>query len=328
MQSWKDDRLDLAEHMHTKATQHLPSADTATRTALVMLLSQIGHSLIARTHLDAAAPWFRRAAAAEPASRFLPTRGGACDRLPTAVEAQQELLQAARLAATNGLLKCLTGVRSCEYMEEASRVVESAAGEFGGHRLEVREMAAMVQAAMSDYNGLAASLYDIISNLSHFLEKNMSLDSVLGHIDKMRKIDTDTAAGLLDEMISQLISARAQIGTLNNAVVMRLTIFLQNPEKETIWDCFELLDCLLDSTNILNSHSAQQVHSVSTIATCNFNLTNAPSSFGRSSNRYTTRSNTPKPSPGAISVYTPPSPRRPPPPSPSTPASCSPAASN
>ncbi|KAJ4152935.1 hypothetical protein LMH87_009453 [Akanthomyces muscarius] len=61
--SWKDDRLDLAEHMYSKATQHTPYIDTGTRTTLVHVLMHIGNSFSFKSNLAAAVPWFRRAAA-------------------------------------------------------------------------------------------------------------------------------------------------------------------------------------------------------------------------------------------------------------------------
>ncbi|OAA52867.1 Meiosis specific protein SPO22 [Cordyceps fumosorosea ARSEF 2679] len=141
--SWKDDRLDLAEHMYAKATQHTPYIDTGTRMTLVHVLTQIGESIVAKSNPLDAAPWFRRAAAE---SRAYSDNNR--DTLGT--EADMRTHQQTQLKAHWGLVQCLAGLKSREPLQEALSVVQAAQAEFGERRIEVLEMLVAVQTAQGN----------------------------------------------------------------------------------------------------------------------------------------------------------------------------------
>lgn len=152
-QSWKDDCIDLTEHMYTKATQHTSYIDTGTRRTLVQLLMQIANSFIAKSNLTAAVPWFRRAV--EKSSLCLSDRN-------TLNASALSMHEQTRLAALCALVKCLTRLKSCEALEEASRVVMVAQEEFGERRIEVLEMLVMVQAANGDAGDALTELLEAL----------------------------------------------------------------------------------------------------------------------------------------------------------------------
>ncbi|OAA44092.1 ZIP4 protein [Beauveria brongniartii RCEF 3172] len=152
--SWKDDRLDLAEHMYTKATQHTPFVDAGTRTTLVQILTQIGESFVSKTNITAAVPWLRRAAAEASAPCGF--------RDTTVVDAKFQTHEQANLVARGGLVRCLTRLNSRESLEEANRIVAEAQVEFGKRRVEVLEMLVMLQTAKGEADDALTDLLEIL----------------------------------------------------------------------------------------------------------------------------------------------------------------------
>ncbi|KAJ6786813.1 hypothetical protein PWT90_02641 [Aphanocladium album] len=154
--SWKEDRLDLAEHMYTKAMPHASYIDTGTLTMLIQLLTQIGKSFIAQSNFSAAAPWFRRAA--------MDLRAAADGAQGKTAADDTELLthEQARLTAHRGLLTCLTGLRSRESLDEASRILAAAEAAFGERRIEILEMVMMLQAAKGNVGDSVTNLLEAL----------------------------------------------------------------------------------------------------------------------------------------------------------------------
>ncbi|KAM3510872.1 hypothetical protein MY11210_005475 [Beauveria gryllotalpidicola] len=152
--SWKDDRLDLAEHMYTKATQHTPFVDAGTRTTLVQILTQMGESFVSKSNMTAAVPWLRRAAAEASASCGF--------RDTTVVDAEFRRHEQAKLVALGGLVRCLTMLNSRESLDEASRIVAEAQVEFGERQVEVLEMLVMLQTAKGEADGALTDLLEIL----------------------------------------------------------------------------------------------------------------------------------------------------------------------
>ncbi|KAK8142713.1 hypothetical protein G3M48_008354 [Beauveria asiatica] len=152
--SWKDDRIDLAEHMYTKATQHTPFVDAGTRTTMVQILTQIGESFVSKTNMTAAVPWLRRAAAEASAPCGF--------RDTTVVDAEFRTREQAKLVALGGLVRCLTRLNSRESLEEANGIVAEAQIEFGKRRVEVLEMLVMLQTAKGEADGALTDLLEIL----------------------------------------------------------------------------------------------------------------------------------------------------------------------
>ncbi|KAM3436738.1 hypothetical protein MY4824_004159 [Beauveria thailandica] len=152
--SWKDDRIDLAEHMYTKATQHTPFVDAGTRTTLVQILTHIGESFVSKTNMTAAVPWLRRAAAEASAPCGF--------RDTTVVDAEFRRREEAKLVALGGLVRCLTRLNSRESLEEANGIVAEAQVEFGKRRVEVLEMLVMLQTAKGEADGALTDLLEIL----------------------------------------------------------------------------------------------------------------------------------------------------------------------
>ena len=139
--------------MYSKATQHTPDIDTATRTTLVQVLMQIGNSFTSKSNLAAPVPWFRRAAAESSVS--LQERN-------TMTTKDLSMHEQARLTALSSLIKCLTGLKSRESLEEANRMVTLAQEEFGERRVEVLEMLVLVQTANGDNGDALAELLEAL----------------------------------------------------------------------------------------------------------------------------------------------------------------------
>ncbi|XWX00569.1 hypothetical protein V2A60_008590 [Cordyceps javanica] len=153
--SWKDDRIDLAEHMYSKLTQYTSHMENDTRTTLIRLLIHIGQDLVAKSEFVAAVRWYRRAAAESSA----PPHSG---RNTATDETQLKIDERTRLLALRGLAQCLTSPGPGESLDEATSIVRIAQAEFGERRVEVLEMLVMVQAAKGDASDALTDLLEVL----------------------------------------------------------------------------------------------------------------------------------------------------------------------
>lgn len=260
--SWKDDRLDLAEHMYTKATHHIPflrhdDAANAVTTTLVQLLTQIGQRLIeTSSNYTVALSWFRRAVA-ESTRLSSDINGPNTDAAAT--EAQQQQHKRARIAATRGVLTCITEAGS---FDEAKQIVEAAQDEFGRQSLDVLEMAVTVYMALGDFVSLGTTLIDIVDewNQTREAQSTATLELVLLGVEKMGQHDGERAAEVLDQLLSYQVHRPGSV--LDKAVVLRAQLLLRRNDVEVIWDLFELLDCVKFNADALGTDAAQQLQQV------------------------------------------------------------------
>lgn len=259
--SWKDDRLDLAEHMYTKATHYISFLNgepaNSVTTTLVQLLTQVGQSLMeTASNYTAALSWFRRAVSE---SARLSSDMGSQNGAAAATDAQQQQHKRSRIAATRGMLKCLTEMGS---FDEARQIVAAVQGEFGPQSLGVLEMAATVYLAVGDFVSLGTTLTDMVHkwNETGESQSTATLEFVLLGVERMGQLDGERATWVLDHLLSFQVHRPGSV--LDKAVVLRAQLLLHENDAEVIWDLFELLDCVRSNADALGTDAAQQLQQV------------------------------------------------------------------
>lgn len=246
-QAWAESRLDVAEHMYTKA-EHLRqflSPEYAERLADV--LYEIGKSLSTRSDFAIAVKWFERANEI--------VNGQPLEQL------SREGIEL-RLAILQALVTALLGTGNAEGLEKAKNYVEYIEAETGNRfvvsllKLEVLQK---TPAEVFDSEQYADILRHIIRNFT-FSESGFKL--IMHHIRKLHDKSPGCACVVLDDFILALRGAEKD-GWMEKAVVTRMWMITnQRDAVETISAVQDVLERLSKPLSAEAAVAAQAVGDV------------------------------------------------------------------
>jgi tetratricopeptide (TPR) repeat protein len=229
LQCWAENRLDVAEHMYTKAEllRQFLTPEYAERLADV--LYEIGKSLSARSDFAIAVKWFERA---------------------NDVVNSQELEQLSReglelrLAILQALVTALLGTGAPENLEKARNCVDFIQAEAGNKfvvSLLKLELLQKTPAEVFDSEAYGGVLRHIIRNFS-FSDSGFKL--IMHHIRKLHDKSPGAGCAVLDDFIASLSGADKD-QWMEKAVVTRMWMITnQRDSVDTINAVQGVLGCL------------------------------------------------------------------------------------
>ncbi|SPQ20408.1 14822ea5-0490-4dac-a6c0-22cd1d76eaed [Thermothielavioides terrestris] len=217
--SWVEDRLDVAEHMYTKADRLRQFLTPEYAERLADVLYEIGKSLSARNDFAIAIKWFERA---------------------NQVVNDQELEQLSReglelrLAIQQALVTALLGTGTPEDHEKAKNMVDYIESEAGNKfvvSLLKLELLQKTPAEVFDGEAYADILRRLIRDFS-FSDSGFKL--IMHHIRKLHDKSPGAGCAVLDDFISAIGGAE-QDGWMEKAVITRMWMITnQRDSVETI----------------------------------------------------------------------------------------------
>jgi tetratricopeptide (TPR) repeat protein len=229
LQCWAENRLDVAEHMYTKAEllRQFLTPEYAERLADV--LYEIGKSLSARSDFAIAVKWFERA---------------------NDVVNSQELEQLSReglelrLAILQALVTALLGTGAPDNLEKARNCVDFIQAEAGNKfvvSLLKLELLQKTPAEVFDSEAYGGVLRHIIRNFS-FSDSGFKL--IMHHIRKLHDKSPGAGCAVLDDFIASLSGADKD-QWMEKAVVTRMWMITnQRDSVDTINAVQGVLGCL------------------------------------------------------------------------------------
>ncbi|KAL7969957.1 meiosis protein SPO22/ZIP4 like domain-containing protein [Trichoderma sp. SZMC 28014] len=205
--SWKEDRLDVAEHMFGKIDLLRPILDVSSAELIAETFQNIGYGLASKGDYGMAVKWLKRAydLISRQALDQLSVKG-------------LEL----RLVICQGLVRGLLDIGSQECVEEANRLIEYIESEVGDKPLVLHWRLELLQKAPGEVFDIEA--YSSILNrmVRCFDYSDASLEFLLHHINNLRERSHRLARSLLDELLLRHVVASKNSDWMGKTLTRRI----------------------------------------------------------------------------------------------------------
>ncbi|KND94187.1 hypothetical protein TOPH_00844, partial [Tolypocladium ophioglossoides CBS 100239] len=247
--SWKEDRLDVAEHMVSKTDSLRQDFNVSSAENMADTLQHIGADLSSAGDHNMALKWFKRA------SDLINSQN---------IEQLSVHGLELRLAICQGRVQSLLGIGSPECLQEANDLVAYVESEVGNKPVVLHWRLEILQKSpdeVFDAEGYASVLrrmircFDFSDGTFHFL---------LHHIKELRDKSSRLACGLLDELLKQHVLHSGNVAWINKAVVRRTWMATMDSEStESLTILHGLLDQVHDALpEPLSPDAAGAAHSL------------------------------------------------------------------
>ncbi|KAF5618944.1 transcription factor [Fusarium sp. NRRL 52700] len=229
--SWKQGRLDVAEHMYAKAGDLLHNLDPSSAEHLADTFHEIGDDLLSRGDNEMALKWLRRA--------FDLINDQALERLST------EGLEL-RISIHHGLIQALLATESQDGLQEAKNLVSHVESEIGDKPVVLHWRLEILQRSPSEVfntDACASILRRMIRSLDM---SDAGLGFLLHGISELRMRGPRLAIGLMDELLLRKLMPSRNMDWLGKAIVRR--VWMGTMEADTsvsVADLTRTLDQLL-----------------------------------------------------------------------------------
>ncbi|PTB63793.1 SPO22-domain-containing protein [Trichoderma citrinoviride] len=241
--SWKEDRLDVAEHMFGKIDALRPNLDSISAEIIADTLQHIGFDLASKGDHGMAVKWLKRA--------YDIINHQALDQLSAK---GLEL----RLAICQGLVRGLLDVGSHVCVQEAQDLVEYIESEIGDKPLVLHWRLELLQWAPGeafDVDAYSSILHRMVRSFDY---SDASFYFLLHHIRSLGERSPRLARGLLDELLLQHVVSSKKSEWIGKVVVRRLWM-VTTGTADLIYDADEIepltdLHNLLDRDHILTRY--------------------------------------------------------------------------
>ncbi|EGR47977.1 uncharacterized protein TRIREDRAFT_62938, partial [Trichoderma reesei QM6a] len=205
--SWKEDRLDVAEHMFGKIDALQPTLDSISAEIIADTLQHIGFDLASKGDHGMAVKWLKRA--------YNIINHQALDQLSAK---GLEL----RLAICQGLVRGLLDVGSHVCVQEANDLIGYIESEIGDKPLVLHwrlELLQRLPGETFDVDAYSSILHRMVRSFDY---SDASFYFLLHHIRRLREKSPRLARGLLDELLLQHIVSSRKGEWIGMIVVRRL----------------------------------------------------------------------------------------------------------
>ncbi|KAL9480853.1 hypothetical protein ACSS6W_005639 [Trichoderma asperelloides] len=215
--SWKEDRLDVAEHMFGKIDLLRPALDASSAEIIADTFHRIGYDLSSKGDYGMAVKWLKRAydIISRQALDKLSVRG-------------LEL----RLAILQGLIRGLLDTGSQECFQEADKLIEHIESEVGDKPLVLHLRLEFLQKApeeVFDVEAYSGVLHRMVRSFDY---SDKSFVFLLFHLKNLRERNHHLARGLLDELLLRHVVASKNSEWMGKAIVRRIWMnTLRDTEK-------------------------------------------------------------------------------------------------
>ncbi|KAM0261936.1 hypothetical protein ACHAQJ_001939 [Trichoderma viride] len=248
--SWKEDRLDVAEHMFGKIDILRPVLDSSSAEIIADTLQHVGFDLASKGDHGMAIKWLKRAydIISHQALDQLSAKG-------------LEL----RLAICQGLVRALLDIGSPEYVQEAHRLIEYVESEIGDKPLVLHWRLELLQKAPGETFDIEAYSSILHRMVRSFDYSEASFYFLLHHIKNLRERSPHLARRLLDELLLLHVIPSKKSEWVGKTVVRRIWVStVEDADSvEALEDLRNLLDKVYDGlSGPLESDIAGAAHSV------------------------------------------------------------------
>ncbi|GJN84559.1 hypothetical protein PLIIFM63780_008119 [Purpureocillium lilacinum] len=212
--SWKEDCLDVAEHMYSKTESLLQSLDVSSAETMSDTIYRIANDLCERRNFDLALKWFKRT---------------------HAIVHTQDLEKLSmhglelRLAAFHGRVQSLLGIGSADSLQEASDLVAYVESEIGDKPVVLRWRLEILQHTPGEVFDAEAYASALRRMIQCFDFADETLEYLLHHIRQLREKNSRLAVRLLDELAEQHIVKSGNTEWISKVVVRRILMATMAP---------------------------------------------------------------------------------------------------
>ncbi|KAF7546657.1 hypothetical protein G7046_g9241 [Stylonectria norvegica] len=214
--SWKEDRLDVAEHMYRMADEIRLHIDTASAEHMADTLHRIGSDLSSKGDYPLALKWLRRA--------YELINNQDLERLSA------EGLEL-RLAICHDLVQALLGLGSPEYLQEANDLVGFVESEIGDKPVVLHWRLEILQKSPDEVFDTEACA-SILRRMIRAVDFSDAVFSFLLHnIKDLREKNAKLAIGLLDELLLTRLLQSSNSDWLGKAIIRRIWMSTMEPES-------------------------------------------------------------------------------------------------
>ncbi|KAF5598425.1 transcription factor [Fusarium pseudocircinatum] len=229
--SWKQGRLDVAEHMYTKADDLLHNLDPISAEHLADTFHGIGGDLLSRGDNEMALKWLRRALDL--------INDQALERLST------EGLEL-RMSIHHELIKAFLATVSQDGLQEAENLVSQVESEIGDKPVVLHWRLEILQQSPSEvFNADACA--SILRRMIRSLDlSDAGLGFLLHGISELRMRSPRLAIGLMDEILLRKLMPSRNLGWIGKAVVRRVWMGTMEADASvSVADLTQTLDQLV-----------------------------------------------------------------------------------
>ncbi|KAK7423893.1 sporulation-specific protein 22 [Neonectria punicea] len=238
--SWKEDRLDVAEHMYTKAEGLRHHLDPTSAELMADTLQHIGSDLSSKGDYSMALKWLRRA--------YELINGQELERLSA------EGLEL-RLAICHQLVQVLLAIGSPENLREADDLVAYVESEIGDKPVVLHWKLEILQkspAEVFDTDACASLLRRMIRSIDF---SDAVFGFLLHNIKELRDRSSRLAMGLLDELLLTRLFPLANPDWIGKAIVRR--VWMSTMEADDVDGATDLMALIArvpqESSALLNA---------------------------------------------------------------------------
>ncbi|KAH7250591.1 meiosis protein SPO22/ZIP4 like-domain-containing protein [Fusarium solani] len=236
--SSKEDRLDVAEHMYTKADDLLRYLDPFSAEQLADTLQDIGTNLSGKGDHEMALKWLRRAHAL--------INGQELERLST------EGLEI-RMSIHHDLIQTLLATRSPERVQEADDLVSYVESEIGDKPVVLHWKLEILQRSpgeIFDVDACASILRRMVRSLDL---SDVALGFLLHNIKELRDRGSRLAIGLLDELLLTRLLPCGNMDWIGKTLVRRIWMGTMETEaSDAATRLLQLLEQLAEDSRPCN----------------------------------------------------------------------------
>lgn len=206
-QSWKESRLDVAEHMYGKTEAMRANLDVGSAEIMADTLRHIGADLSLEGDFPMAIKWLKRA--------YDTINSQELEHL--SIEGLDT-----RLAICQSLIQSFLGTASPESISEANDLVDYVQSEIGDKPLVLHWRLEISQKSPDELFD-AETYASILRRMVHVFDfSDRSFQFLLHHIKELRNKSPRLACGLLDELLTQRILKSQNMDWLNKTIVRRV----------------------------------------------------------------------------------------------------------
>ncbi|KAI9880695.1 MAG: hypothetical protein M1830_001328 [Pleopsidium flavum] len=207
-QSWREDRLDLAEHMFSKAcvsgASHVDPGDAE---RITDLLYEMGHDLLEQRQYDEAAKWLERA-------YDVLTRQD--------VEKLSHNAEDLRISVTHSLVKALLCLQREDARSKAWNLVNILEYEVGD-KLVVLLLKSELISTNPEFE--AAGFYDGLRKIIQTVHlTSLNLNTIMQHVHKLKSRNSHLACKALEQLLCERILDTDKESWVEKAVITRIWI--------------------------------------------------------------------------------------------------------
>ncbi|KAI2632325.1 meiosis protein SPO22/ZIP4 like-domain-containing protein [Hypoxylon sp. NC1633] len=244
--AWKEDRLDVADHVYAKIQDH---KDPASAENLTDTLFEIGKDLAAKKNFSLAGKWLERA------FEFINSQ-----QLEQLSREAVEL----RLAISQALIQAYLSTNTTDDFQKAENHVHYIEAEIGDKLVVLilkLELLLSSPAEIFDSNAYAEVLRRMIRSLDI---SESSFNLVIHHIRKLVDKSPSLASSVLDEFITSQVLSTQHDAWVERAIVLRTQMATMHRDTDEI---IQRLAALFDSVeaNLERSLSAASVLAIQTL---------------------------------------------------------------